>query len=535
MGKYSGKVLTVFITPSGVRVCEGENRNGNPDISKFFVVGGVRDYFSDPSNNRAPEIINMSGLVSAILEECQNRHTTARRVMVCSDCFGLETTVKRNSNPGGLKGLASGDVKDIGKMFKGDKEEKLPDKMQAKIAWGDIPLDGRINAISTVTTGDKYLLKSLVDIFYDHGYEVIYVSGSQEVLFNFWQTEPASFDSQGKLIFDYDVECRMSVFFKDLPIEINNISHVEEDEVENRLQNQISSALPLTQRNPHIYLAGSMFADPRFYAHVVSSLQALGYLIYDFFDIANMPADYEAQVERGDIDPMLTPDFSTNIAMLMAPFSKKLIALTPQVEVGDVLKKNSKTVAKLALGVSGLVFAASVVLAGLRGWELYQMSANPSNLDSLQQQVMSLSMRQQSLNSTIQTLTQADTTILDLMKFIEANQTERVAVVSMDTRDVLGDSMTVSSVNQPASAQPDATAEDTNVNGGSAGGAGVVRENIVIRGYAKTGNEAVSYFDRLFNYGLSGDPVLNGIERYSLPDGDEVYVFEIEIAGGASQ
>lgn len=531
MGKYSGKVLTVFITPTGVRVCEGENRNGNPDISKFFVVGGVQDYFSDTSNNRAPEIINMSGLVSAILEECKNRHTMARRVMVCSDCFGITTSVEHNANAGGLRSLASGDVKDIGKLFKGSKTEKVPDRMQEKISWGDLALDGRLNSITTVTIGDKYLLKSLVDIFYERGYEVIYIGGAQEVLFNFWQTEPASFDSQGKLIFDYDVECRMTVFFKDIPVNINNVSLVGEDEIIERLQSQIISALPTTQRNPHIYLAGSAFADPRFYAQIVTKLQSMGYMVYDFFDISNLPADYKMQVERGDIEPMLSPDFSANIAMLMAPFCKKIIALTPQVEVGDVLRKNSKTVAKLALGISGLVFLTSVVLAGMRCWELFQMQSNPSNLDSLQQQVVNLNMRQQSLNSTLQTLTQADTTVLDLMKFIEVNQSDRVAVVSVDTRDILGDSMTVTNVNQPAVTPAEGETTD-GIVGGSGGG---TRENIVIRGYAKTGNEAVGYFDRLFNYGLSGDPVLNGIERYTLPDGDEVYVFEIEITGGANQ
>ena len=81
-------------------------------------------------------------------------------------------------------------------------------------------------------------------------------------------------------------------------------------------------------------------------------------------------------------------------------------------------------------------------------------------------------------------------------------------------------------------AQATAGAETEEPVDGTVGGSSYVRENIIVRGYARTGNEAVSYFDRLFNYGLPGDPTLNGVQRYTLPDGDEVYAFEIEIAGG---
>lgn len=528
MGKYSGKVLTVFITPSGVRVCEGENKNGNPDIPRFFVVNSVSDYFSN-SSSRAPEIINMAGLVAAIVEECRTQHCTARRVMVCSDCFGIETTLDLKAGGGGVKSLASGDVKAIFSSLRGKSSEpKVADQMVTKVQWGEVAIDGQLNGVTTRTIGDRYLLKSLVDTFYEHGYEVIYVSGAQEVLYNFWQTEPANFDSQGKIILDYDVECRTTVFFKDVPVEHTVVGMIDREDLIERMLSQIRASIPKTQRNPHIYLAGSTFYDPSYYGFVMSRLEAEGFMVYDLFGCGEVDEAYMRRVEEGTAEPILTPDYSANVAMLMAPYSKQLISLTPQIAVEDVLRKNSKTVAKLGLGISGAAFAVALVLAGLRCWDLYQMNTNPSNLDSLQNQVTQLTMRQSSLNSTIQTLTEADTTVLELMKFIRTNQSDRVSVVSIDTRDMLGDSVTVDNT---ASTAPADSATDPSVSG-SVGGGTTIRENIVIRGYAKSGSEAVGYYDKLFNYGLTGDPVLNGVERYILPDGDEVYIFEIEIMGG---
>ena len=219
--------------------------------------------------------------------------------------------------------------------------------------------------------------------------------------------------------------------------------------------------------------------------------------------------------------------------MLLCGFSKTVISLTPQVELEDMFKKNSKAVATIGCGVAAGVFALSAVLAGLRGYDLWKIKAEPSQLANLQSQVSTLTSKQASLNATIATLTQADTTILELMKFIDTNQSPRLRVVSVDTRDMLADEMSVDTTQVTVTTPTTDSASEppTTVTGSTDLAPGIGRESIVIRGYAKTGNEAVSYFNRLFNYGLPVDPVLNGVERYTLPGGEEVYVFEIEIGG----
>lgn len=523
MGKYSGKVLTVFITPSGVRVCEGENRNGNPDVSRFFVVRGVEDYFIQPSSAQAWEIVNMAGLVNAIVDECRTRHTTARRVMVCSDCFGLSTQVNKNAQAGGLKNLMSGDVTQIFKGSGAPKEQALPDQMMSIVQWGELTIDGVVNRISTKTVGDKFLLRSLVQEFYKYGYEVIFISGAQEVLMNFRQTEPASFDSQGKIVFDFDVDVRMTVFLKDIPVEISKVSMLPKEQLIERVRSMLRTAMQSTGRNPRIYLTGSIFEDTVFYSILLDNLEAEGYLVYDLFGRPDIGDSYEDRLAKGEIEPVLTPDYSANLALLMCPYAKLLVTLTPNLSFGDMFQKNSKAVAMLVLGASILMFCASLGVAGMRVWELHEMEANPSQVSTLQSQIGLLNTRQQSLNSTIQTLTQADTTVLELMKFIDTNQSDRVCVVSLDTADMLPDGFNADTSGVSVTA-------DT-VIAGEVGGAGATRESIIIRGYAKSGTDAVAYFDRLFRYGLPVDPVLNGVERYSLPNGEVAYVFEIEIGG----
>ena len=126
-------------------------------------------------------------------------------------------------------------------------------------------------------------------------------------------------------------------------------------------------------------------------------------------------------------------------------------------------------------------------------------------------------------------LTQADPTSLDLMSFIAKNQSDRTMIVTIDTRDMLpgdstaGNGISVTTTNEVPGTESSVSDQD---------GPSSTRQNIVIRGYSKTGPEAVAWYNKLYNSGLPTSPVLNGVERYDLPNGDEVYIFEVEIVGG---
>lgn len=523
LGKYNGKVLTIYISRDGVRVCEGENRNGNPDITKYFTVYGVSDYFTAPAVGSAPEIINMSGLVSAIVAGLKEHHTTSRRIMVCSDFFGIETTITTTTNVGGITQLLKGDVKSLKLAKPQAKMSYTADKIICRQVWGELTEDGKLVRYSSETVGDRYLLKSLVDEFYNYGYEVIFISGAQEVLLNFRETEPATFDSQGKIIFNYDEKCGVAVFHKDVLVHVDSMEMPDMDEIHMRLRTQLLNVANIAGRNPKIYLAGRVFSNLKLYNALIAALEAEDYIVYDLFNRPGSEPDFEEKLQSGEIMPPLSPDYSANIAMFMAPFEKNLISLTPPSDISDVFRRNSQAIATLVLCAAIGLAALSAVFAGERGWRMLQMKRDPSRVSYLQSQINMQMQRQQSLNATIKTLTEADTTILQLMDFIEKNKSPAVRVVTVDTSDMLPVSMSVDMSDVYIGADP-STETDVEERHGP-------RESIILRGYARTGNDAVDYYNKLFNFGLAQDPILNGVERYVLPGGEEVYVFEIEIGG----
>lgn len=529
MGKYSGKVLTVYITPSGVRVAEGENKNGSPFIARYFVVHGVEEFFSEvPGEPGTYEVTNMSGLVDAIVNECRNQRTSCRRVMVCSNCFGIETSIRTEQTRGSMKELLTGDLFAAGK--KKDKPVKqglAPDQMSCKITWGSLVEDGAVGKKMTESVADKFVLKSLVQEFYKRDYEVLSIADNIGTLINFRSTEEATFDSQGKIIFDFDTSIHVLCMKKDLPVDISRYGPMTEDEIPERVENLLVSCLETVGRNPKIYLTGSLMANTYLYSNLIDRLETSGYVVYDLFE--RPQADPITGLDsRTGLAP-LTAEYSVNIAMFMSAYLKDIVSILPSIEFSEVFKKNSKVIATLVLALSLGTLCVSGFLAVSRFLEMRAMAADPPRVSNMEMQIQSLQMNKNSLESTIATLTKADVTVLDLMSFIVTNQSSTVTVVSVDTLDMLPATVTVDS----GVFAVNTTLGDATVSGTQGGATGSSREAIVIRGYARSGPAAVAYYDRLFNSGLAVDPILNGIEKYELPNGEEVYIFEIQIGGVA--
>lgn len=524
LGKYGGKVLTVYITPSGVRVAEGENKNGSPFVSRYFTVFGVEEFFTEIQG--APgsyEVTNMSGLIDAIVNECRNQRANCRRVMICSDCLGIDTIVESENKKGGGKGALSGDVMQLfGGGKKKDKSSKpslSPDKMVCKITWGDLVEDGVVSKKMTVSAGDKFVLKSLVKEFYNRGYDVISIADTMGLLINFRHTEEATFDSQGKIILNFEGPVRVLSLHKDLPVYITNYTPLTEEEILERIDTMVSECYEKVGRNPKVYLTGALMSNTYLYNALIERLETIGVRVYDMFDRPEADPNGEVKV--------FTADYSANIAMFMSAYAKSLVTILPAIEFSEVFRKNSKAIASVFLVISCVALAGTGFLAGTRFLDVRNMESSPPLVSSLESQIQTLQGNQANLQSTIDTLTQADVTVLDLMNFIVNNESPMVTIVSLDTLDMLPPSYSVA--DGTVVVDNSSTADDT-IEGG-AGGPGAAREAIVLRGYARTGPAAVGYYDRLFNSGLAVDPVLNGIEKCELPDGDEVYIFEIQIGG----
>lgn len=523
MGKYGGKVLTVYITPSGVRIAEGENKNGSPIIARFFQVSGVEEFFTEiPASPGAYEVTNMAGLVDAIVNECRNQRANCKRVMVCSNCFGITTEVTSEGAKGSLKDALTGDLSSVfKKREKGAKEILSPDKMSCKIAWGTLVEDGAVSKKGTISTGDKFMLKSLVQEFYKHGYDVISIADNIGALINFRHTEEATFDSQGKIIFDFDTDIHTLTMRKDLPIEVSKYGPMTEDDILSRLENLIGSCLENVGRNPKIYLTGALMSNTYLYNAIIDRLETIGYVVYDMFDRPKVDPETGLSPDTGN--PVFTADYSVNIAMFMSAYAKNIVTILPAIELSEIFQKNSKAIATVFLVLSVVALGVSGLFAGSRFLEMRTITGAPSKADTLQSQIQSLQSNKASLNSTIETLTKADVTVLDLMNFITANQSDFVTMVSIDTLDMLPNGTTIDTTT--------VTQEGEETISGSEGGPGSTRQPIILRGYARTGPAAVAYYDKLFKSGLAVDPVLNGIQVFDLPNDEKVYIFEIQIGG----
>lgn len=516
MARIKGRALAIFIAPDGVRICEGENRDGNPEILKFFTVSGVSEYFTYSSGRS--EITNMTGLVDAIASECKNRNILTRKCLVCSECFNMSTEIEHASSGRDLKSISQMDVKDVFALGK-NKEKIPPDKLFCTRSWGSVPVDGKLTYTITKTFCDKYTVESFTKEMYKRGYTISFLGGDSEVLLNFKQTEAANFDSRGKIIFNVSNDIKRATFVQDVLVEFDSMGIPTLQSTEERLLTLCNEMLEVTGRRPKVYLAGPAFKDPELYVGCIDFLQENGFPVCDLFNRPTKDPNYEEMLSVGDVMPLWTADYSANIALFMCPFAKTLIDITPKIGISDIFQSNSKAGATVAVAVTSLLFIGSLVTGGFAVSKVIEQRDNPVQLDNLQSQIMSLTARQSSLQSTINTLTKADPTALELIDFIVKNNSSDIRVVSVDTRDMLTVNTTVDQNS------------DSDIITGGVSNALVSRENIIVRGYAKTGPAAISYFDKMFNCGLPVDPVLNGIERYTLPMGEEVYIFEIEIGG----
>lgn len=533
MGAYSGKLLTVYISPTGVRVAEGENRGGNPNISRFFTVPAVEEFFMEiPGSAGRYEVTNMSGLVDAILEECVNQRTSAKRVVISSNCFGIETTVStEESKTADIMKMLSADLGSGGNK---DKKKKTSDKgslgtLQCKVSWGDLIHDGKANRQVTTTVGDKFTLQYMTQEFYSRGYTVVSVSDCISTLFNFRQAEEATFDHQGKIIFDFDTCFTSAYLAKDLPVAVNPISYLDSYELQERILQLVQDSVDVIGRSPTVFLTGSMMRDTMLYNSLIDRLESMGYQVYDLFDRPEV--DPETGLEPDTGRPVLTPDYAINCAMLMSAYAKNVVALTPKVGLDVLFKQNSKALAGIAMVIALAFFGFTAFIAGTTMLDVMSMNNNPPRVDSLQNEINNLTAQQTTLQNTINTLTQADVTVLDTLSFIYANQSPLINIVSVDTVDMIN----TTNVDTSQTAPGTITDENGNVISGGASGVtstGETRGAIVIRGYARTAGAAIDFYNRLFHYDLPVDPVLKGVEKFMLPNNkDEVHIFEIEIGG----
>lgn len=559
------KTLTVNIGINSVHVLEGAVK-GDVAVKQLFTIKETSEFVAQPPTS---EITNLAGLVRLITSECKKHNVMCRRVVVCLP-FGITTNFEQEEGHNSLQSTFQ--------MFKGDKDKKKqdntqkvktkvgPDEMSSNVTWGTYPGDDATLVSKSNTVANSYMLQAFAKEFYRHGYNLAGVVDVTGALLPFRQTDSAGFDAQGKVMLDFSDLTTVVTLYRDIPINTEVISKYEPEEIPKAATELVARQIRRTGKSPRVYVSGSQLRDLGLYAEVLDALEAEGNNISDLYDTPRgqeVGDDTRSETADESVEPdSITPDYGVNLGMLMIQPGKSTM-LSPSVDIGSVLERYAKGIGTVGTGLSAAVLALAVLGAVLRVANIVQMRVNPSNVSSYQSQLSSLKQKQASMNETIEILSQTDSTVLDLLTFIKTYDSERVKVISMDTLDMLkvaGDTVTAApnsfdvtgtptgtdqsttagspnqttssdSSGQTTSSDAVSSTADTVTGGIDPSHSTVNRQAIVMRGYAKTGAEAVNYFQRLFNSGLVIDPVLNGVERQTLPDGDEVYVFEIQIGG----
>lgn len=547
MSKYKSRCAFLYLTPSYCRVVEGENKSGHIDIKQFFAVAGMDQHFTPSSNNISGyEITSISGIVNDIITEFRNKHVKTKRVFLASNYLGIDTQIECEEPKGNILTLL---MKDIGKSNKDNQAKKKAETkntqnktiIESKTSWGDVTVAGVTHSYTSITTADKFLLQTIVQEFYSRGYTVVGISNCISQLFNLRQSEVATFDSQSKVIFDIDTKVTIATLVRDVPVKIQEMPLTRGADIFNLIHNNLKGDADLLGHNPRVYLTGEAFVDLNFYFDIANRLDEKGYSVCD---VCNLPDAEDERIEasmRGEASAIITPDYSTCLAELLCAYSKNIINVVPSLDISEVFKSNSVGIAKGALALTVISALTGVGFSALRGLNYLEMNGNPSRVSAMQSEITTLNTTKSMYDETIATLTQSDTTITEVMKFITANKDANINVVSVDTNDMLLSEFT--------------TEDGVIISGGSAEGTLVTdyemydeegmpmdnlsnvpkytyREPIIIRGYARTGSAAVDYYNKLHKYDLPFEPILNGVEKYTLPNGQEAYIFEIQIGGG---
>ena len=518
MSKIAGKVLAICISPSGATCVEGEFRNSEPYVSQYFTVANIEDYFERVGSNY--QISSVAGLVASICTVCQDRRVATKRVLLCSDVLGITTSIEVGSSKGNIKETL---MKPRGSGVKDHSTRKDDSQIESKVDWGEIIVDGKKTRISTVSVGEVYLLRTLADEFRKHGFDVERVCDTSTALMNLKYTEASDFDSQGKLVYSFNERtCDVVYLLNDTPLAISS-SNFTRNGIVDLLSAHIKESESKVSRNPMVFICGPTMADCDLYNSVVNELQQ-SFNIVDLFDSPMRELDENT----GELTEVFSADYTAALSLVFSTANAKPVNVLPPVPVGTLLRRNGRKLSAGFLALSVIACAGSSALAGARFFELQKISRNPTNLSSLESTLTSLGTTKSNLESTIDILTKSDTTILQVIDFVSSNQSADVHVISIDTEDMLYQTdVEVEGMDDVDESNiAEGGTEETVVSSGP-------RENIIIRGYARSGSAAINYYNRLFNIGLNYDPVLNGVEKYALPDASEVYIFEIQIGGGA--
>lgn len=202
MGLPYSKLIILDIGSVTAKAIEVNNQRGIVTIKRKMTVQAQPGTFS------AAGIENMENTVRLISDAMQQSHFSANRILLTSSILGLRT-----------------ELVNISTIKTESRQKNTLTSITALQPYGQQIVDNELVYKGIETTGDNYVLKSLVEVFGEFGYSVLSIESSTTSRLNLFKLLKQTYDYPSKIIIDGSSTANISITFQDCPIDLHTCEY----------------------------------------------------------------------------------------------------------------------------------------------------------------------------------------------------------------------------------------------------------------------------------------------------------------------
>lgn len=550
MANKNKKVAVLHITKNDIRMVEGRIGEGQIIISKAATIPNINRFY------QGDRLVYLSEMVSAVMDAMTTNSFTSKEIRIVYDNNLLVEFFLDNKINGPKKSAMDG-LKSIGKKG-GDKKPTAPKNSALVVhrtSWGVFITESEQGEMFTTTTMERDFMLFMVSEFKKYGIKVISMEAPETALIYMRNLVPFSYDAINKIVVhaDNDEQGKIYQFTKDIPTTQRTFlfAVANGDTLAERIVDTIKDEMWRGHiANPYVVLMGDVFKDVNILLEVYLALKAENINCIDTYNVwrdnATQYNGYHVVTGDNKNEIALDGSYGICVAMIVRGLEKKPENMIEGVSFSFISKKTRSTIATVFL-------CGAVIFTGVSGTLAYFSYRNLENTKVTYQteatytkNMVSRAERERDKAITnLQTLDTIDDRYAAVMKFIHAELSEDLNIVSVDTVDMIAmDSNSGSAFSQPTTGlEKEEETESTDSQAASQGGQAEApaqdpnaippyeKQSIIIRGYARTTDGPVDLFGDLVNAGFTEVKII-GIQQVPVPDGNRMFAFELLVGGG---
>lgn len=570
MSNRSGRFIIVDIGSEETKLMDVTVSSG----LTIHNIERMRDMSPFIDNGR---LVNFEQFVLSLTDTLKNRGIKTKRLLLTSSVLGIETEIVKfvNDTP-----------KNIETAFKNSTASIRPELTRVDYqVYNTYTTEDENNKYCVQAKASNYTISSLLKLLEGAGFIVVDVVDPTSALLNIIKLYPSSYDIQARLYVDVGHTTTLYPVVRDTPMDrtafpvtfysavealkqsfeipelkirrLLNVVGVKQDPVlqkelieagvdadayygilqecigdfKKRLTNQLKQYNTLQHYGIfNIVLCGGFVDMPGLLEELQSGTD------YTFETVPSTMQMYSSITIRNKTNENLTSAYVNCIGTALAKFYKRRISLKPKYSSNRM----STEVTSKAMGALSAVACAAIAFGG------FTLYMNYTELNRLEQ-VKSETMIMQGQYSTaerklveqeayLEAIKNVDSLMQPLMNYVRSKETSTFGIASVDSTNMLitpelqstGASEFLESPTDAAAATSESSGSDF-ITGDTEVASPGTKAPFVLRGYAITADEISSFYDGLRKLDFVKDVTLTGQELVTLPSGEEMYIFQIEI------